>query len=472
MTNTSYKVRVWKLEPRKNERGKVTSYRVRWEVAGNPFRESFKLRPQADSFRSDLISAQRQGEPFDKSSGLPVSLTRVEGDMTWYEFTRKYVDMKWPDLAATARQTVAEALIRVAPVFVPPEKTAPAIKEVRSALRQWGYNSDLRDASNIPADARKVLDWCSRHTASVKTVLEPEVLRSLQRAVTKRLDGEPFAPTVARKTRSVLWNALDYAVELKLIDVNPLAGSKWTSMPKGKRKVDKRAVPNPIQARTLLLAVREVQRSGPRLEAFFGAMYYSALRPEEVTALNKRNLSIPQPEWNDTKEEYEYGWGEFHLDEAEPHAGKRWTGSGKPRDKRQLKSRSVGEGRPVPIPPELTALLWRHIRAYGYGPDGRLFRGERGGEIPMITYTRVWRAARELALTMEAQATPLARRPYDLRHAAVSTWLAGGVDPATVAEWAGHSLSVLMEVYAACLYGQDAVARRRVQAALGHSTER
>lgn len=43
-----------------------------------------------------------------------------------------------------------------------------------------------------------------------------------------------------------------------------------------------------------------------------------------------------------------------------------------------------------------------------------------------------------------------------------------GVDPATVAEWAGHSLAVLMDVYAACPYGQDVVSRRRVQAALGH----
>jgi integrase len=61
----------------------------------------------------------------------------------------------------------------------------------------------------------------------------------------------------------------------------------------------------------------------------------------------------------------------------------------------------------------------------------------------------------------------LARRPYDLRHAAVSTWLAGGVDPALVAEWAGHSLAVLMEVYVACLYGRDVTAKRLVQAALG-----
>jgi len=121
----------------------------------------------------------------------------------------------------------------------------------------------------------------------------------------------------------------------------------------------------------------------------------------------------------------------------------------------------------VPCPPDLTALIRGHVDRYGFGADGRLFRGEQGGPLPMITYTRAWRAARQIALTEEAQRTPLARRPYDLRHAAVSTWLSAGVDPATVAEWAGHSLAVLMEVYAACLYGQDVVAKRLVQEALG-----
>jgi hypothetical protein len=69
----------------------------------------------------------------------------------------------------------------------------------------------------------------------------------------------------------------------------------------------------------------------------------------------------------------------------------------------------------------------------------------------------------------EVAASPLARTPYDLRHAAVSTWLNGGVPATTVAEWAGHSVEILLRIYAKCLDGGDAEIRRRVQAALGYT---
>jgi integrase len=78
----------------------------------------------------------------------------------------------------------------------------------------------------------------------------------------------------------------------------------------------------------------------------------------------------------------------------------------------------------------------------------------------------VWRKARVSALTEVEASSPLARRPYDLRHAAVSTWLNAGVGPTQVAEWAGHSVAVLLQVYAKCLSGQEDAARRRIDDAL------
>ncbi|MGL5824502.1 MAG: hypothetical protein ACRCYU_06665 [Nocardioides sp.] len=75
-------------------------------------------------------------------------------------------------------------------------------------------------------------------------------------------------------------------------------------------------------------------------------------------------------------------------------------------------------------------------------------------------------AARRAAFTAAEQASPLARRPYDLRHACVSTWLAAGVPAPEVAAWAGHSVDVLLRVYAQCIDGQVDIIQRRVERAL------
>jgi hypothetical protein len=77
-----------------------------------------------------------------------------------------------------------------------------------------------------------------------------------------------------------------------------------------------------------------------------------------------------------------------------------------------------------------------------------------------------WRAARHAALTPEQVDSPLAARPYDLRHACLSTWLAAGVAPTQVAQWAGHSVDVLLRVYAKCLDDTESLAVARIETAL------
>lgn len=107
-----------------------------------------------------------------------------------------------------------------------------------------------------------------------------------------------------------------------------------------------------------------------------------------------------------------------------------------------------------------------HIDAYGVAKDGRLFRSERGGVVASTALSDVWAAARPLALTPDQVASPLAGRPYDLRHAAVSLWLNGGVSPPDMAERAGHGVDVLLRVYAKCLGGGEEVANKRREATL------
>jgi integrase len=52
---------------------------------------------------------------------------------------------------------------------------------------------------------------------------------------------------------------------------------------------------------------------------------------------------------------------------------------------------------------------------------------------------------------------------YDLRHTCVFTWLHAGVPATQVAEWAGHSVAVLLRTYAKVLAGQEGTNRRRIE---------
>ena len=96
--------------------------------------------------------------------------------------------------------------------------------------------------------------------------------------------------------------------------------------------------------------------------------------------------------------------------------------------------------------------------------------GGYAGPVSGSSYGNTWQKARAAALTTAEVASPLARRPYDLRHACVSLWLNAGVPATQVAEWAGHSVAVLLRVYAKCIAGQEDSAQQRVDVALNSST--
>jgi integrase len=136
--------------------------------------------------------------------------------------------------------------------------------------------------------------------------------------------------------------------------------------------------------------------------------------------------------------------------------------------------------RVVPACPELVALLRHHLDTYPVRPGRPSARGARrppapaaaghvgGGGIGVQLREHLAQRPRR-AFTAPEAASPLARRPYNLRHTAVSLWLNAGVPAAQVAEWPGHSVAVLLRVYAKCIAGQEDSARDRISTALGEA---
>lgn len=448
---TTTDVRVWGIETYKGKRG--ATYYVRWGVAGKPHKTPRKTRALADAFRAELLTAARKGKPFDLTSGLPVSLLPKEAGISWYEHACAFVDASWSRSAPRTRQSRADALATVTAALLTGARDRPDPDVLREALYGWAFIRTRREAGPPPDYLAAAVEWLSRSTAALRQLEDVKLAHSALDALALRSDGKPAAANTIARKRAVFYAALRYAVDVGHLESHPLDRVRWTA-PKVAEAIDRRAVVDHARARKLLAAVRDQGQTGRHLEAFFGCMYYSALRPSEVIALTKSDLSLPDD-----------GWGELALNVSDPATSRQWTDSGT-RQRRQLKHRGKDEVRFVPVPPQLATLLQQHLAEFGTAPDGRLFWSPRGGPLAEAVYGRAWRQARRRALTPAEQASPLAARPYDLRHAAVSTWLNAGVPATQVAEWAGHSVHVLLKVYAKCILGQDVAARRRIEAAL------
>ena len=450
----SYDVRIWKV--RQHIGKKKTTYSLRWIVAGKTRCETFATKALAESFRARLVTATKSGEAFDTETGLPVSWKRADkAAPTWYEHATVFVDLKWPRLAPKSRAALADSLATVTAALTTTDRGKPDARTLRGALANWAFNTNARNSSTPSAKYAAAVAWIERNSLPIDKVADTATCRAALDALTKLPSGADAAPTTVNRKRFAFHQALEYAVEAKHFPANPLDSVKWRR-PRTVEAVDRRSVVNPVQARALLDAVRAHSEYGEHLEAFFALLYFAGLRPGEALDVRKADLQLPAK-----------GWGEVWLARSNPQPGKAWTDDGAAGTSKTLKHRERGEGRAVPLCPELVAILRRHVERFATAPDGRILQGQRG-TAPLVsksTYAKIWREARSKALGNLA-ATPLAKRPYDLRHACLSTWLNAGVPATQVAEWAGHSLEVLLRIYAKCLDGTQAAAQSQIEEAL------
>ncbi|CAM5508078.1 Site-specific integrase OS=Streptomyces tendae OX=1932 GN=GUR47_14140 PE=4 SV=1 [Streptomyces tendae] len=457
----SYKASVWKLSV--NKTTKKPTYLVRWAVDGQPFSESYKTKTLADRFRAKLVRALDKGEPFDTVTGLPDSLRGGKAALSFLDLAVRYVDARWAEASAKQRDSMTDALATVVPVLVKPGRGRPAPEVLRRALRSYILPVPRRERER-PEEISAAVKWIEKASLPVVELQEIARAHDLIDALSRRLDGKPAATQTYRRRRAVVFNALECAVELEYLASNPLSRVRRKRGKRALQEVDRRVVVNPRQARELLTALTYVggydRASGRRLRAFFGCLYYAAMRPGEALGLRRSDCTLPAS-----------GWGRIELAETRPTAGKAWTDSGEAHDRRGLKQRSHGEVRTVPIPPPLVRMLREHLKEFGTATDGRLFSSERGNVIAASSYSRAWKQARELALVPDQVSSVLAFRPYDLRHAGVSQWLNSGVPAPEVAARAGHSVDVLLKIYAKCIDGQEQEMNDRIMQGLGEGDE-
>jgi integrase len=440
-------VRFWEARRRNT---KVASWEVRWIVAGQHRSTSRRTKALAEAFLAELRAAARRGELFDTGNGLPDSMQPADAGLTWLEFAQQYVDMKWPRAAAKTRDSMTDALATITAALVPPDESDPDQLAVREVLRQYLLPPAARGITR-PPEIDAVAEWLTARSLPLKSLGQPRYLRVALDAIALTLAGGPAAATTVHRKRAVLNNALQYGVELELLPANNLGKIGWRA-PQLSEVVDRRVVVNPTQARELLTAVTYVGPvdRGRHLTNFFACPYYAGLRPAEAQGLRVQDCELPK-----------IGWGYLNLAKSRPESNRRWTDTGDAHEERGLKHRATASIRRVPIPPVLVTILREHLAEFGAAPDGRVFNTRPGGGVGS-NYADFWSQARNYALTPTQVLSPLAARPYDLRHAAVSLWLNSGVPAPDVAERAGHGVDVLLRVYASCIDGTETISNSRI----------
>ena len=182
---------------------------------------------------------------------------------------------------------------------------------------------------------------------------------------------------------------------------------------------------------------------GGRFRAFYGCMYYSMMRPSEVVALTLSACELPED-----------GWGWLTIADASTTAGRAYTDDGLTHEHRGLKGRTRAGRTPgrasrpgASRPSGASGHAARAHRPLRFRP-GRAHFPFRARQPDPAVHLVAGLAESPARLAHRGELDgPLMRRPYGLRHAGVTQRLNEGVDQATVAAWAGHSVEVLRRIY-------------------------
>lgn len=235
--------------------------------------------------------------------------------------------------------------------------------------------------------------------------------------------AQGVGPEAVKKTKLVLQSAMRFAVEEGLIQGNPVQAVR---------------LPKPEQHATVqAIGPSDIERLRVKLDArsatLVSVLAYVGTRPGEALGLR---------------------WGDI---------GEHTAVIERSDDDGTLKATKTGRTRSARLmgPVKLDLAAWR--MASGRPDDDALIFPTATGEPWREHDWRNWRrrvfqpAARALGLDI--------RRPYDLRHAAASAWLAEGRTVVEVASWLGHSPTMTLSTYAHVVATVRASTPRRRSAA-------
>lgn len=443
------KVQVFSLaRPRPGAQREQRRYYVKWRVDGCDKTRSFKTRAEAERFRSGLQLAIRDGQHFDMGSGLPAEWVEPPDAPTWWSWSREWVAMKWPQWSGHTRRSGVESLALLAPLLV-----RPGAPPAPPGLGEWLRGDGYRPGGEATGERAAWLDRWSIHLPEI----EPELLEDVLNSVSRRADGASTVPAVTRRRRNTLGAVLRSAVRRGVIPTNPMDRTEWRA-PRHSMAIDVSTVPSPGDVDAIVDHVTGLRGDGRRCAALFALVGISGMRPSEAIGLKVDDLELPTS-----------GWGLASVRGAITSPGGRYTTAGTPVESKGLKHRAQGSIRDVPLSPDVVAALRQHLAVFE-PVGGRLFSNGAGRPMTASNYGPVWGRARSAVWPAGHKLGNTT--VYDLRHGAATMMLRSKVSPAEVALRLGHSVDVLMRVYAGVFSDERERSNQLIDDALREAKDR
>lgn len=358
------------------------------------------------------------------SGGEPATWFERSGAPTWWTWSHEWLLLKWPQWSGHSRRSGVETLTLLAPLLV--RDGAPKPPE---GLADWLRRVGFRPNATLEGPAA---GWLERWSIPLGEI-DPAHIENALNVVCAKADGGATTPYVARRRRGVFGAVLRAAVRRQLLTTNPMDRVEWRA-PASTMAIDVATVPAPAAVEAIVDHVALLRDEAARYSVLFAMVGMAGMRPSEAIGLLVHDLDLPAR-----------GWGLASLRGAVTSPGARYTDDGAVVEAKGLKQRAVGATREVPLPPLLVRRLRAHLRRFE-PVEGHVFSNGRGLPVTATNYGRVWSRART---KLWPAGHPLATATvYDLRHAAATMMLRAAVPPAEVARRLGHSVDVLMRVYA------------------------
>lgn len=232
---------------------------------------------------------------------------------------------------------------------------------------------------------------------------------------------KPLAPATAKKAYQILCKLMSMAVQAKRIQVSPCAGVK---LPKIEKKEMR------------FLSTVEVEALADAMDPHYAPIVtfgaYSGLRAGEMFGLRANRI-----DWVNNRVRVEEILtevaGKMYVGAPKTNAGKRWV---------PLPAKVMAMLRSMPLPDESNGYVFRTKT----GRPIRLSRFRNDYWVPALKKSGIGHT-----------------RVHDLRHTAVSFWIAVGAAPNDIASWAGHTSAVtVIDVYGHKMPHSEAEAMSRL----------